>query len=174
MISRRAFLAVTAAGTASAIGLTIGLKPLSAMTAAGAPQVGVRQKKLPAGVPADMVVYKDPECGCCTEWIKHVEAAGFTAKVLDTSDLTSVKKSMGIPATLYSCHTARVGSYLVEGHVPADLIVRMLTEKKTDMRGIAVPGMPVGSPGMEMGNRKDRYDVIAFDKAGKGRVYASR
>jgi hypothetical protein len=120
-----------------------------------------------------MTIYKDPNCGCCTEWVKHVQAAGFVATVRDTADMDTVKASMGVPATLKSCHTAKVGAYVVEGHVPADLIVRLLIEKKSDARGLAVPGMPMGSPGME-GSRKDRYDVMLFDKAGKAKVYASR
>jgi hypothetical protein len=120
-----------------------------------------------------MTVYKDPNCGCCSEWVAHVRKAGFTVTVRDTSDMASVKASFGVPAALESCHTARVGAYIIEGHVPADLIVRLLTEQKPG-RGLAVPGMPVGSPGMEQGSRKDPYDVLLFDKAGKTTVYASR
>ncbi len=165
--SRRAFFSWALAASALAIGM-----PKRLM--AGLPVDQQKKRSLPAGVPTDMTVYKDPSCGCCTEWIKHVEDAGFRATARDTADLNSVKSSMGVPAALYSCHTARIGSYVVEGHVPADLIVRMLREKKADIRGIAVPGMPIGSPGMEMGSRKDKYDVLAFDKAGKSRIYASR
>lgn len=120
-----------------------------------------------------MTVYKDPNCGCCTEWIAHVRKAGFTVTVRDTGDMASVKASFGVPAALASCHSARVGAYAIEGHVPADLIIRLLKEQKAG-RGLAVPGMPVGSPGMEQGARKDPYDVLLFDKAGKTTVYASR
>ncbi|MBL0937577.1 MAG: DUF411 domain-containing protein [Gemmatimonadaceae bacterium] len=129
-----------------------------------------------AGQPAikQMVVYKDPNCGCCKAWIEHVRKAGFVVDVKDTSDMDSVKTSMGLPAGLASCHTAKVGSYLVEGHVPADLIVKLLKDKPATARGLAVPGMPVGSPGMEMGDRKDPFDVLLFDKAGKTSVYAKR
>lgn len=121
----------------------------------------------------DMTVYKDPNCGCCSQWVDHVKKAGFTVTVRDTADMDSVKASFGVPNALASCHTARVGNYAIEGHVPADLIVKLLKEQPAG-RGLAVPGMPVGSPGMEMGSRKDAYDVLLFDKAGKTRVYASR
>jgi hypothetical protein len=160
-ISRRHFLATTAAGLALTV---VGSKQLAAQT---------KQKSLPAGVPKEMTVYKDPNCGCCKEWVKHVQAAGFVTTVRDTADMNSVKSSMGVPDALHSCHTAKVGAYVIEGHVPADQIVRLLIEKKADARGLAVPGMPMGSPGME-GPRKDKYDVLLFDKAGKSRVYASR
>ncbi len=121
----------------------------------------------------NMVVYKDPNCGCCSQWIDHVRKAGFTVDVKDTRDMDSMKSAIGLPAALASCHTAKVGPYLVEGHVPADLIIRLLREKPV-ARGLAVPGMPVGSPGMEMGNRKDPYDVLLFDAKGKTTVYAKR
>lgn len=120
-----------------------------------------------------MVVYKDPNCGCCKQWVAHAQKAGFTVEAHDTSDMDTVKASMGVPAALASCHTAKVGTYIVEGHVPADLIIKMIDEKSTS-RGLAVPGMPMGSPGMEMGNRKDAFDVVAFEKDGKTRVYARR
>ena len=120
-----------------------------------------------------MTVYKDPNCGCCEQWVSHVRNAGFTVTVRDTADMESVKASLGVPAGLGSCHTARVGTYTIEGHVPADLIVKLLKDKPV-ARGLAVPGMPMGSPGMEQGGQKDAYDVLLFDKAGKSRVYASR
>jgi hypothetical protein len=125
--------------------------------------------------PRDMVVYKDPNCGCCSEWIKHVTKAGFTVTIKDMpnpSDMQLTKRSFGVPAALESCHTGRIGAYTIEGHVPADLIVKLLAEKPT-AKGLAVPGMPMGSPGME-GNRKDAYNVMLFDATGKARVYASR
>jgi hypothetical protein len=128
----------------------------------------VEAQALPA-----MTVYKDPNCGCCEQWVEHVQKAGFKVTVRDTADMQTVKASLGVPDALGSCHTARVGAYTVEGHVPADLIKKMLTEKPV-ARGLAVPGMPIGSPGMEQGGRKDRYDVLLFDKAGKTKVYASR
>lgn len=119
-----------------------------------------------------ITVYKDPNCGCCKNWVDHIRAAGYTATVHDTADMATVKSSMGVPSALESCHTARVGSYTIEGHVPADVIDRLLKEKPVAM-GLAVPGMPMGSPGME-GGTKEKYDVMLFDKSGKSRVYASR
>ncbi len=124
-------------------------------------------------VPVPMTVYKDPNCGCCEQWVAHVKQAGFAVTVRDTADMPTVKASMGVPDALGSCHTARVGTYTIEGHVPADLIRKLLAEKPV-ARGLAVPGLPMGSPGMEQGGQKDRYDVLLFDKAGKTKVYASR
>jgi hypothetical protein len=119
-----------------------------------------------------MVVYKDPNCGCCKLWVDHVKAAGFAVSVRDSSDVASVKKRQGVPSRLYSCHTAIVGGYVVEGHVPADLVQKLLKEKPKVV-GLAVPGMPAGSPGMEQGS-KEPYEVLTFDAAGKTTVYAKR
>ncbi len=121
-----------------------------------------------------MTVYKSPTCGCCSQWVEHAEKAGFTVKTIDTNDLATVKRNMGVPARLQSCHTVLVGSYVIEGHVPAADVKRLLTEK-TKVRGLAVPGMPVGSPGMEMGSpaNYDRYDVVSFTADGKQAVFAS-
>jgi hypothetical protein len=124
-----------------------------------------------AAAPA-MVVYKDPNCGCCKLWVDHVKAAGFAVSVRDSSDVASVKKRQGVPPRLYSCHTAIVGGYVVEGHVPADLVQKLLKEKPKVV-GLAVPGMPAGSPGMEQGS-KEPYEVLTFDAAGKTTVYAKR
>jgi hypothetical protein len=132
------------------------------------------QSAQPAAAIREMVVYKDANCGCCKEWIKHVRAAGFTVKVNDLTEMAMVKRSFGVPPSLESCHTARIGRYTIEGHVPADLILRLLKEQPATARGLSVPGMPVGAPGMEQGNQKDKYNVILFDSAGKTRVYASR
>ena len=123
--------------------------------------------------PPLMTVYKSPLCGCCGEWVKHVEKAGFTTKIVAMEDLTQVKRDAGVPADLESCHTALVGKYVIEGHVPADLIKKMLDEKAT-FTGLAVGGMVVGSPGMEQGNMKQPYNVTAFTRGGKSTVYARR
>lgn len=122
--------------------------------------------------PQTMTVFKSPTCGCCTAWIEHVEKAGFKCIVRDFADLTEVKRTFGIPRALESCHTAQIGSYVVEGHVPADLIKKMLTDKPAG-RGLAVPGMPIGSPGME-GGTPERYQVLFLNKDGTTRVYANR
>jgi hypothetical protein len=101
-----------------------------------------------------------------------VRAAGFDATVHDVADIDAVKARYGVPTALQSCHTALVGSYVVEGHVPAADILRLMREKPATVRGIAVPGMPSGSPGMEMGARVDRFDVVAFARDGKTSVFA--
>lgn len=114
-------------------------------------------------------VYKSEGCGCCLDWIKHLQANGFTVKAQDVPDTAVVRQRLGMPQELGSCHTAQVGSYALEGHVPAAEIKRLLKEKPQAV-GLAVPGMPLGSPGME-GPRKDAYDVFLVDKEGKRSVY---
>ena len=123
-------------------------------------------------VAADIVVYKSPTCGCCGKWVEHMEKAGFSVDVENRRDLAPIKGELGVPGRMQSCHTARVGDYFVEGHVPADLVAQLLADKP-DIKGLAVPGMPMGSPGME-GPRKDPYNVIAIGKDGRASVYARR
>ena len=120
-----------------------------------------------------MTVYKSASCGCCHNWVEHARNSGFTVKTIDTEELPSVKRDLGVPASLQSCHTVVVGNYLIEGHVPAADVKRMLTEKPA-IRGIAVPGMPVGAPGMEQGpvSGYQKYDVIAFTAQGRTSVFA--
>ncbi|QIT56631.1 DUF411 domain-containing protein [Aquisalimonas sp. 2447] len=118
----------------------------------------------PAATDSDTVkVYKTPQCGCCTAWEDYLRDEGFNvdAEDVDQRELNSIKQEAGLTRELASCHTAFVGGYVVEGHVPAADIRRLL-EERPDVDGIAVPGMPVGSPGMEMGDRKDPYDVVTF------------
>ena len=121
---------------------------------------------------ADVVVYKSPTCGCCGKWVEYMKEAGFTVDVENRRDLNPIKAEYGVPRKLQSCHTAKVGGYLVEGHVPADVIRRMLKEKP-DIKGLAVPGMPMGSPGME-GPHKDNYNVLAIGRDGSTEVYERR
>jgi hypothetical protein len=119
-------------------------------------------------------VWKDPQCGCCGDWVAHLQAGGFAVKVNESGN-TAMRAKLGIPAQLGSCHTGLVGGYAVEGHVPAREIRRLLREKPQAV-GLAVPGMPVGSPGMDgpaYGGRRDAYDVLLVTKAGAPRVYAS-
>jgi len=116
-------------------------------------------------------VYKSPTCGCCSKWVSHLEANGFTVEATDVNDINLIKRSYGIPPALASCHTAVVGDYLVEGHVPAEDIVQLLKQKPV-IKGIAVPGMPIGSPGME-GRNPQAYDVISFDAQGETDVFSS-
>lgn len=114
-----------------------------------------------------VVVTKDPNCGCCGGWAKHMETAGFTVDVVTTSDIDQVKARLGVPGDLVSCHTAEVAGYVVEGHVPAHAVQRLLVEKPR-ARGLAVPAMPVGSPGMEVaGMAPDAFDIILFGPSGQ-------
>jgi hypothetical protein len=117
-----------------------------------------------------VTVYKDASCGCCSKWVEHMQANGFDVKAVDVEDIDLVKKTYGVPAAAASCHTALVNGYVIEGHVPAESVSRLIREKPA-LAGIAVPGMPAGSPGMEVPGRKDAYSVISFDKAGKQSVY---
>lgn len=118
------------------------------------------------------VVYKTSSCGCCKLWVEHLKANGFTVEAKDVSadDVRAVSKAAGLKDEDTSCHTAKIGGYIVEGHVPAADIQRMLKEKPA-IAGIAAPGMPQGSPGMEQGS-KEPFDVVAFTKDGKTKVYA--
>jgi hypothetical protein len=117
-------------------------------------------------------VFKSPTCGCCSLWVKHLEQNGFTAKVTEMDDLSALKKKHGVPSRATSCHTALVNGYVLEGHVPAADVKRLLMERPA-VAGLAVPGMPVGSPGMEMGTTVQPYNVLAFDKAGETKVFSS-
>jgi hypothetical protein len=117
-------------------------------------------------------VFKSPTCGCCMNWVEHLRTNGFNVRTTDVNDMTEIKKSRGVPADVQSCHTAVVNGYVVEGHVPAADVHRLLKEKPA-VAGIAVGGMPVGSPGMESPHVKaERFDVVSFDKSGATRVFA--
>ena len=150
MTTRREFLSTSATGLAALI-------------------VGRRSAR---SAPITITVYKTPTCGCCKLWVAHMEKNGFSAVVHDLPNLDETKKTLRVPAALQSCHTAVVGAYWIEGHVPADLVKRLLAEKPA-LIGLAAPGMPEGSPGMETG-KQPHFDVIAVDRAGKTRVYATR
>jgi hypothetical protein len=120
---------------------------------------------------AAMLVHKDPGCGCCSAWVEHVRAAGFRTEVIDTADLAPLKARLGILPHLAACHTAEIAGYVIEGHVPASAVARLLSERPTAV-GLAVPGMPIGSPGMEVpGSPDERYEVILFGPSGE-RTYA--
>lgn len=128
--------------------------------------------RAPAPAAPTITVYKSASCGCCAKWIEHLRSAGFTVTTYDTDDLASVMTNMGVPGQLASCHTARVGNYVIEGHVPADLIRKLLAEHPA-LAGLAVPGMVTGSPGME-GPGARHYDIVAWDRKGNTTVYARR
>ena len=119
-----------------------------------------------------MTVWKSPWCGCCGKWVDHMKRAGFKVEVKETENMDSIKAMTGIPEKAHSCHTATVGGYLVEGHVPANDIHRLLREKPKGVKGLAVPGMPHGSPGMETGETHP-YDVVTFDQDNKMSVFNS-
>ena len=115
-------------------------------------------------------VYKSPTCGCCNQWVKHLESEGFTVKTKNMRDMKSIKKEMGVNPQYQSCHTATVDDYFIEGHVSA-FDIKTLLKDKPKIKGVSVPGMPMGSPGME-GHRKDKYNVIAIDKNNNASVYS--
>jgi hypothetical protein len=119
-----------------------------------------------------MDVFKQPSCKCCGKWVDHVEEAGFQVKTKDRLNLNAIKNEFGIAPRYQSCHTGVAEGYVFEGHIPAPLIHRFLTEKPADAIGLSVPGMPVGSPGMEMGERYDSYDVLVLKSDGSSEVYA--
>ena len=123
-----------------------------------------------AGEKEVITVHKDPTCGCCSGWVEHLQKAGFKTKVRDTRNLDAVKRRLGVPDDLAACHTAQIADYIIEGHVPAAALRRLLAEKPK-AAGLAVPGMPVGSPGME-GGKPEKYDVVLFGQNGR-RTYMS-
>ena len=157
MTHRRRLLATLAAGALLAVSLPVAAEGPAAGTSVTTPA---------------MTVWKDPNCGCCGAWVEHMRAAGYRVEVRDTGALDAVKRMYGVPPRLHSCHTALVDGYLVEGHVPAEDVGRLLAERPK-ARGLAVPGMPHGSPGMETGH-KDPYDVVLFGADGGDKVFASR
>lgn len=115
-----------------------------------------------------MTVYRDPSCGCCEAWADLATGAGYRVSVIDHPDMPAIKKRFGVPEALSSCHTAIVAGYAVEGHVPLEHVARLLEAKPAGIRGIAVSGMPRGSPGMEMPDgSRDPFEVMAFDTAGQ-------
>jgi hypothetical protein len=121
----------------------------------------------------NVTVYKDPSCGCCAKWVEHLKQNGFTTKVIESKNLEDVKTQNHVPRQARSCHTALVNGYAIEGHVPAADVQRLLKERPA-IAGLAVPGMPIGSPGMEVPGRKTQpFDVLSFDKDGQTRVFAS-
>ena len=153
-MSRRAMLASVMKATVAGCGIAAVLPPVAR---ADAPSI---------------TVYKDPSCGCCTKWVEHLRAAGFRPAVHDRGDMDALKDSLGVPSALRSCHTAVAGKYVIEGHVPASDITRLVAAKPRGVLGLAVPDMPAGSPGMEMSGRRDAYDVVAFSTNGKTSVFA--
>ena len=118
-------------------------------------------------------VYKSPTCGCCANWVKHLQDNGFATRVVEMADLGDIKAKNNVPGSAQSCHTATVDGYVLEGHVPAADVKRLLKDRPAVL-GLAVPGMPIGSPGMEVpGTKAAAYNVMSFDRKGQLTVYAS-
>lgn len=126
---------------------------------------------LPALATNSGQLYKDPSCGCCGKWAAHMRANQLALQSQDRSDMTQLKDRLGVPPALRSCHTAQIGGYIIEGHVPAAMVQQILRERPA-ISGLAVAGMPQGSPGMETG-RRDSYQVVAFTRSGRQYVYAT-
>lgn len=120
----------------------------------------------------DIVVYKNPECGCCTKWVKYLQDNDYNVTIEHTRDVLAVKQRLGVPEKLAACHTAVIDGYVVEGHITHRDIKRLLLFRP-DITGIAVPGMPIGTPGMESGDTLQSYDVISFDDQGNTQVFVA-
>ncbi len=125
----------------------------------------------PSPTGPEVQVFKSPTCGCCGSWVEHMRAAGFTVKVTEVDDTTAARKRLGLPDRYGSCHTATVGGYVLEGHVPAVEVERLLASKPKAI-GLAVPGMPPSAPGMDVPGRKDPYEVLLVDASGQSSVFA--
>lgn len=145
---------------------------IAACSSADAAENGViaRQALADPALPS-VLVYKSPTCGCCNGWVDHMEAAGFAVDARNTTDLMTVKRDGGVPPQMSSCHTAIIDGYVVEGHVPAEQVKELLAARPS-IAGIAVPGMPVGSPGMEGPNARP-YQVLSFTHSGEAQVFAT-
>ena len=143
--------------------------PLAGVTAAW---LGLPQGAMATVNPALITVWKNPDCGCCKEWIAHLQKSGFEVLAKDVPDTAPIRQKLGLPAKFGSCHTAQMGAYVLEGHVPAQEVRRLLRDQPKAV-GLAVPGMPIGSPGMEVGKRQDPYDVLLVLADGSSRVYQS-
>jgi len=132
--------------------------------------VACSQKTQTTQAGPEIIVYKSPSCSCCALWASYLRDSGFKVTVQAMNDVDSMRQQFGVPAPLAACHTARVGGYTIVGHVPVADIERLLKERPA-IAGLAVPGMPVGSPGMERGTVREAYDVMTFDEHGQTSVY---
>lgn len=168
--SRRQFatgLAGLFALSVASCGRSVGSEPTKRSSVTPVPQPSPKIKA--------MTVYRDPGCGCCEQWAERAQDAGFKVTVMNNDDMPAIKRKLGVPAQLTSCHTAVVADYLVEGHVPLSDVQRMLRTRPEGLAGLAVPGMPSGSPGMEMPDgSSEPFQVMAFDDAGNVSVFAEQ
>lgn len=151
-----------------AVGLVSTTVGLTGCAIAQTPQA---QTAAETAINAELTVFRSPTCSCCHKWIEHMEAAGFTVKDKITEDMTAIKAQYGVPASLASCHTTIADGYVIEGHIPAEDVQRLLAEKP-EVAGIAVPGMPIGSPGMESGSYVEPYTVFSFTESGETATFA--
>ena len=151
--------------------LTIVAMTAACSTADAAPDGVLAEATKPDPDLPTVLVYKTPTCGCCNGWVDHMKAAGFVVDARNTTDLMTVKRDGGVPPQMSSCHTAIIDGYVVEGHVPAEQVKQLLAERPA-VAGIAVPGMPIGSPGMEGPNARP-YQVLSFSHAGEASVFAT-
>lgn len=150
--------------------MSVGLDRRSVLT--GIALVAMAPRALALTLPK-VVVSKDPSCGCCGAWAGHIRQSGFPVEEIETSGVNRIKARLGVPAALASCHTAEVDGFVVEGHVPAAALKRLLADRPPGAKGLAVAGMPVGSPGMEVnGVEPDEYDVVMFGNDGQQRRFA--
>ncbi len=140
-----------------------------AVIVSGATTVAWRSDSVPLPT---LKVVKSASCGCCTAWVAYMKKQGFTVTTEDKDEFTALKRSNGVTAQLESCHTAFVGGYVIEGHVPADLVKGLLAEKPAGIKGLAAPGMPQSAPGMDAPGQ--HYTVYSFDAAGHAKIYAER
>lgn len=169
-ISRRAWLRVAANGSALAVvGAVLGCGKSdadAAVQAATPPTDSASGRTV-----ASLTVHKSPSCGCCQKWVEYMRAQGHTVTVHDMNDVTPIKREHGVPESLYSCHTAIADSYVFEGHVPSDLVVKVLEERPA-IAGLSAPGMPQSAPGMDIGN--EPYDIKSFTRDGQIAHHATR
>lgn len=147
------------------------MKRRFALTALAAGAVSLALPALAAASLPPVDVYKSPTCGCCGAWVDHLKAAGFSVRVVEVDDTAQARKRLGLPEKFGSCHTGVVDGYVVEGHVPAAEIKRLLSSRPAAI-GLAVPGMPIGSPGMEYPGRSDPHEVLLIDRKGRESVFA--
>lgn len=172
--TRRTFVSATVAAGGLAL---VGCGSSERKAASDAEADGLANPEAPAPAQpqlAAMTVYRDPSCGCCEAWANQARTAGYEVTLIDYSDMPAIKRQHNVPEELASCHTAIVAGYAIEGHVPFADIERLLKNKPEGVRGLAVPGMPRGSPGMEMPDgAKDEFQVMAFDAAGKSRPFVT-
>ena len=169
-LARRSMISgLAAAGSLALIGCGSSAKKQDQRAQAPAGRSG---SSTPALQAAAMTVYRDPSCGCCEAWAEIARKAGHQVTLVDRPDMPAIKRQYGVPEALASCHTAIVGGYAIEGHVPMGDVARLLKERPSGLKGIAVAGMPRGSPGMEMPDgSKDSFEVMAFDASGRMSIY---